>query len=61
MSAYAMEFKSRRPDELKGVKPVLDDGVRDVGDKPGFSVRYGKSNDFVAQKYLLASKTDEQC
>ena len=25
-------FKSRRPDKLKGIKPVLADGVREVGD-----------------------------
>ena len=25
-------FKSRRPEELKGVQPVLADGVREVGD-----------------------------
>ena len=29
---FAREFKSRRPDELKAVKPVSGDGVREVLD-----------------------------
>ena len=36
-------FKSRRPDDLKAVKPVLADGVRGTGDLPDFSVRYGRA------------------
>ena len=35
--------KSRRPDELKGIKPVLADGVREVRDSPVFSVRYERA------------------
>lgn len=53
-------FKSRRPDELNCVKTVLADAVREVGDLPDFSVRYGKATgnvweDDVQTLYLYKS------
>ena len=36
-------FKSRRPDEINPVKTCSGRWVREVGDKPGFSVRYGRA------------------